>query len=233
MKTTILTLVFIISCTSVIAQIPQSTWMALGGICFDNDKSTNYGYYALEDEFIELQSSNSEFALKAGAGFAFAEDQVIGLKLGHQINRSTVEQLVSGTDEIETRISTDTRLTVTPFYRYYYFCAPAFAFIGQLRVPIAVTGGNFEVEGGPNPSSTEQPGGFGIGAWLNPKFAWFPKDNWSLEAGIGRLGFYTEGYDDSNNNRIKDSQFSAKLWLFQPRLTFSYYFGRAEKLPLN
>lgn len=229
MKTTVITLALSLMCSLAFAQIPPSTWMIIAGICYDNDQSTDYGYYPLGNEYIELQNSNSTFALKGGLGYTFAENQMAGLKLGYEVNRSIDEQLVPGTDEIVTFTDTDTRFMIAPFYRYYYFCAPTLAFIGQVRVPIVMTGGQSEVEG-PNPSSNEIPSGFGIGAWLNPKLAWFPKDNWSVEASVGRLGYYTEGYDDANNNRITNSSFSAKLWMFQPRLAVSYYFNRGEKL---
>lgn len=229
MKTTVFTLALSLMCSLAFAQIPSSTWMITGGISYQNDQFTDYGYYALGNDYIELQNSISSFATRVGLGYTFAENQIVGLELGYDVDRSVDEDLIFGTDEIETFTTTDTRFMLAPFYRYYYFCAPSLAFIGQVSVPIVMTGGKTEVEG-PNPASVEDPSGFGIGVWLTPKLAWFPKDNWSLEAGVGRLGYYTEGYDDPNNNRIKNSSLEATLWMFQPSLSISYYFNRNEKL---
>lgn len=228
MKSKLLTLALSLVCTITVAQIPSSSWVVLGGICYDSDKSTDYDQVALTSEFVELNNSQSTFEFKGGAGYAFAENQVAGLKLGYEINKDMNESLLNPalSDDIGTYTYTDSRFSLNPFYRYYYFCAPKFAIIGQLRVPIVFKSSKYEAEAGGTTTSLEDPGSFGIGAWLNPKLAWFPKDNWSLEAGVGRLGFYSEGYDDDDNNRIKDSQFSAKLWFFQPNLTVSYYFGR-------
>ena len=233
MKTKLLTLTLFLICSVSFAQIPSSTWMMIAGICFDNDKSNNFVQTG-QNDFVELINTQSTFALKGGVGYAIMENHVAGLKLGYEINKSSDEQLVSfPSDEIETVIFTDTRLVIAPFYRYYYFCAPTLAIIGQLRVPLVFTGGTYEVEGGPNATSQEDPSGFGIGAWVNPKLAWFPKENWSIEAGVGRLGFYTEGYDNDDNNRINESFFSAKLWMFRPSLAVSYYFNRRQNLDIR
>lgn len=230
MKPKLLALALSLVCTITMAQIPASSWVVLGGICYDNDKSTDYDQVISTNEFVELTSSQSTFEFKGGAGYAFAENQVAGLKLGYEINKDMNEFLPNPalSADIGTQTYTDTRFSINPFYRYYYFCAPKFAIIGQLRVPIVFKNSKYEIEAGSNTTTQEDPGSFGIGAWLNPKLAWFPKDNWSIEAGVGRLGFYSEGYDDDDNNRIKDSKFSAKLWFFQPNLTVSYYFGRGD-----
>lgn len=226
MKSKLLTFAFLIASTAGFAQIPGGTWFASGGICFDNSKSVNPTFNGTD--YTDLEDSFTRFQLKLGAGYAFTENQAIGLGFGLDNSKSTNQSFTGQPSTvIETRIDKDNDFFIAPFYRYYYFCAPQFAIIGQVHIPIVFTGGeqSFEYDDGSSTIVNEQPNGIGIGGWVTPSFAWFPKSTWSLEASIGQLGFYTEGYNDDNDNRYSTSDFSAKLWLFQPTLSFTYYFG--------
>lgn len=224
MKSKLLVFVLFAASTAAFAQIPGGTWFASGGICFDNSKSTNPTFNGTD--FTDLENSTTQFQLKLGAGYTFKENHSAGLGFGIDNTKNVNESLSQPGSVLVTRTNKTNSFFVAPFYRYYYFCAPQLAIIGQVHIPIVFSGGEQVTDFSDNTPSTrnESPGSFGIGGWVTPTFAWFPKNTWSLEASIGQVGFYNEGYKDDNDNRHSDSDFTAKLWLFQPTLAFTYYF---------
>lgn len=195
-----------------LGQIDAGRWLASGGICFDSQNST------FESGSNSFESNDGFFKADIYGGYAFAENQVVGLGLGYTSAKST-----NVLDE--EFLFNEVRLT--PYYRRYKWCSEEFALVGTAKLPIGLRNSSRMILDPSNPSEfieDEDPTSTSVGFWITPSFMWMPDNNWSLEAGVGSLGFSNVTQTDDNDNKSTDFLLQAKLDLFNPWLAFAYYF---------
>jgi hypothetical protein len=223
----LLVLIMAMSVSGLFAQgvIEQGRWVTTGVLCYDSESDEE------KNDVFTSEDSWNIGKLGVYGGYAFADNQVVGLGVGYESSvsktmRTPVDPNFGGFYQDDTY--REGTFSISPFYRYYKWCGEDFAFVGTAKLPIGFTNESFEDlndSSDPNQgkTKTEYPSHTSFGVWIVPTFMWMPDENWSIEAGIGQLGFTTSSAS-GDGEEYSSFQFSGKIDLFSPMFMFSYYF---------
>ena len=202
--------------------IQQGRWLTSGVLCYDSDS---------EDE--NTSAGTSETSWNTGklglyGGYAFSDNQVVGLGVGYESYTNKFMSEDPTGSFFSDNVTKENTFSISPFYRYYKWCGEEFAFVGTAKLPIGFTNESYKSlndpsDPGQGSSTVDYPSHTSFGLWIIPSFMWMPDENWSIEAGIGQLGFSTSSASE-NGEEYSGFQMSAKVDLFSPMFVFSYYF---------
>lgn len=202
-------------------QISAGRWLASGIFCYDSESDKR-------ELVTTSESGSSTGKISLYGGYAFADNQVAGLGIGYESTTSTFMTEDPSSTFFTDNTDRSSTFSISPFYRYYQWCSPEFAFVGTAKLPLGFTNSSSErlvnpSDPGEGTTTIDDPSHTSFGVWIVPSFMWMPDENWSVEIGLGRLGFNSSSASEGDD-KYSSFEFSGKVDLLSPSFAVGYYF---------
>ncbi len=210
MKTPIVTLIFCLLTSAVMAQTTQGTISLGGSIGVSNSSQED------EDEFGEGESKSSTLIFSPDIGYFLAD----GMELGLDISFSTRKSKFVPDDGDTQDGTTFNNTALGPYFKYYMFTSNEdFAFTLNASLLFG-----FSKISAPEGDDLK---GKNVQFTISPGFTYFFTDKIGLDFELQGIGYRkADPNTDSDVENDKTSTFIFGVSSFSPSLGFKYYFGR-------
>ena len=173
---------------------------------------TESGKYKWESEGTTVETDMPKtfaFTFAPEAGFMFADNMGVGLKLGFGMGKRTSKE---GTDPVITTTRKTTEIGFMPYFRYVFAEVDNFKFYADAQVAYAMSKPKVTVEGGETTITQDGNKTTTIGFGIVPGMAYQLTDNISMNCALNilELGFQTQKTvekDDNETTTVKYNDF--------------------------
>ena len=176
--------------------------------------ATQSGKYKFESGSTTVETDMPKtfsFTFAPEAGFMFADNMGVGLKLGFGMGKRTSKD---GTDPVITTTRKTTEIGFMPYFRYVFAEVDNFKFYADAQVAYAMSKPKITVEGGETTTTTDGNKTTAIGFGIVPGMAYQLTDNISMNCALNilELGFQTQKTvekdgDDTGTTKVNNFGF--------------------------
>ena len=154
--------------------------------------ATQSGKYKFESGSTTVETDMPKtfsFTFAPEAGFMFADNMGVGLKLGFGMGKRTSKD---GTDPVITTTRKTTEIGFMPYFRYVFAEVDNFKFYADAQVAYAMSKPKITVEGGETTTTTDGNKTTAIGFGIVPGMAYMLTDNISMNCTLNVLALSFE-----------------------------------------